>query len=181
MELQSFNPYPLTLLSYLSYYCETKTNYFPLVWGNWGSSVSILSDHRLDDQGSIPGEANDFFPYTLCPDHLWSPLSLLPSAHPGSFPGVKRGRGVTLTTHPHLVLRSRMRSYITSPPWRLHGGCGTVFAAVLGLRQIQSQMMCTTNSVHSLRQKPNTRCPCCLFTVLLKIAMNRPCSDDSAC
>jgi hypothetical protein len=31
-------------------------------------------------------------------------------------------RGVTLTTHPHLVRRSRMtRSYISSPPKRLHG------------------------------------------------------------
>jgi hypothetical protein len=37
-------------------------------------------------------------------------------------PGVKRGRGVTLTTHPHLVRRSRMsRSYTSSPPKRLHG------------------------------------------------------------
>jgi hypothetical protein len=32
-------------------------------------------------------------------------------------PGVKRGRGVTLTTHHYLVPRSRMsRSYISSPP-----------------------------------------------------------------
>jgi len=37
-------------------------------------------------------------------------------------PGVKRGWGVTLTTHPHLVPRSRMsRSYTSSPPKRLHG------------------------------------------------------------
>jgi hypothetical protein len=37
-------------------------------------------------------------------------------------PGVKRGRGVTLTTHPHLVPRLRMsRSYTSSPPRRLHG------------------------------------------------------------
>jgi len=37
-------------------------------------------------------------------------------------PGVKRGRGVTLTTHPHLVPRSGMsRSYTSSPPKRLHG------------------------------------------------------------
>jgi hypothetical protein len=37
-------------------------------------------------------------------------------------PGVKRGRGVMLTTHPHLVPRSWMsRSYISSPPKRLHG------------------------------------------------------------
>jgi hypothetical protein len=34
----------------------------------------------------------------------------------GPFLGVKRGRGVTLTTHPHLVPRSWMsRSYISSP------------------------------------------------------------------
>jgi len=37
-------------------------------------------------------------------------------------PGVKRGRGVTLTTHPYLVPRSWMsRSYTSSPPKRLHG------------------------------------------------------------
>jgi hypothetical protein len=37
-------------------------------------------------------------------------------------PGVKRGRGVTLTTHPHLVPRLRMsRSYTSSPPMCLHG------------------------------------------------------------
>jgi hypothetical protein len=44
----------------------------------------------------------------------------------GPFPGAKRGRGVTLTTHPHLVPRSRMsRNYISSPPqappWRVTG------------------------------------------------------------
>jgi hypothetical protein len=40
-------------------------------------------------------------------------------------PGIERGRDVTLTTHPHLVPRSRMsKSYIISPPWRLHGVYG---------------------------------------------------------
>jgi hypothetical protein len=35
----------------------------------------------------------------------------------GPFPGVKRGRGVTLTTHPHPMPTSRMsRSYTSSPP-----------------------------------------------------------------
>jgi hypothetical protein len=34
----------------------------------------------------------------------------------GRYPGVKRGRGVTLTTHPHLVARSWMsRSYTSRP------------------------------------------------------------------
>jgi hypothetical protein len=37
-------------------------------------------------------------------------------------PGVKPGRGVKLTTHPHIVPRLRMcRSYTSSPPMRLHG------------------------------------------------------------
>jgi hypothetical protein len=37
-------------------------------------------------------------------------------------PGVKRGRSVMLTTHPHLVPRLSMsRSYTSSPPMCLHG------------------------------------------------------------
>jgi len=46
----------------------------------------------------------------------------------GPFPGIKRGRGVTLTTHLHLVPRIRMgRIYTSFPSWRLHGGSGTAF------------------------------------------------------
>jgi hypothetical protein len=48
-----------------------------------------------------------------------------PGAHPasctmgtgGPFPGLKRGRGLKLTTHPHLVPKSKLsRSYTSSPP-----------------------------------------------------------------
>jgi len=40
----------------------------------------------------------------------------------GPFPGAKHGRGVTLTTHPHLVPRSGMnRSYTSCLPKRLRG------------------------------------------------------------
>jgi hypothetical protein len=48
---------------------------------------------------------------------------------PGSpLPGVKSGRGVKLTAHPHLVSRSRMsRSCSTSPPWRLYGVAGQFY------------------------------------------------------
>jgi len=47
------------------------------------------------------------------------PVQWVPGVHS---PGVKRGRGVTLTTHPHLVPRSWMsRKYTSSPPKRLHG------------------------------------------------------------
>jgi hypothetical protein len=69
-----------------------------------------------------PAEAKDFSS-SLC-------AQTCSEAHPasyqmgtgGPFQGVNRGRGVTLTTHPHLVSRSRMsRSYTSFPPSRLHG------------------------------------------------------------
>jgi hypothetical protein len=62
----------------------------------------------------------------MCPDQMWDPLRLQLMGSGGPFPGIKRGRGVTLTTHPHLLQRSRMcMSYSSSPPCRLHGGSGT--------------------------------------------------------
>jgi hypothetical protein len=38
----------------------------------------------------------------------------------GPFPAVKRCRGVTLTTHPHIMPRSVISRSCTSLPWRLH-------------------------------------------------------------
>jgi hypothetical protein len=59
--------------------------------------------------------------------HL-SPTALGPTQPPVQWvpglisPGVKRGQGVMLTSHPHLVPRSWMsRSYTSSPPKRLQG------------------------------------------------------------
>jgi hypothetical protein len=62
---------------------------------SWSTSVSIVSDYRLDDRGSIPAEAKDFSS-SLC-------AQTGSEAHPascimgtvGSFPP----GGVTLTTH----------------------------------------------------------------------------------
>jgi hypothetical protein len=72
-----------------------------------------------------PTEAGDFSS-SLC-------VQTGSGAHPsfctmgtgGPFPGVKRGLGVMLTTHPHLVLMLRVsRSYTSflpqAPPWRDH-------------------------------------------------------------
>jgi hypothetical protein len=87
-----------------------------------GSSVSIVSDYGLDDQAievRSPAEAKGFFLYPLCPDRLWCPPSVLYNGYRGA--GVKRGQGVTLTTHAHLVPRSWMnRSYTFSPSPRLY-------------------------------------------------------------
>jgi hypothetical protein len=85
-----------------------------------GSSVSTASGYGLDGrtmQVRFPIEAKDFS-YSIC-------VQTGSEAHPAScpmgtgilFPKVKRGRGVTLTTHPHPVPRSWMSmSYTSSPP-----------------------------------------------------------------
>jgi hypothetical protein len=66
-----------------------------------GSSGSIVSDYGLDDRPigvRSPAGANDFSS-SLC-------VQTGSRAHPPPVqwvPGVKRGRGVMLTTHPYLV------------------------------------------------------------------------------
>ena len=66
-----------------------------------GNSVGIATDYGLDGPGSNPGR-----------DEILS-IQTDPGAHTasckmgtGSFPGVKCGRGVLLTTHPLLVPQS---------------------------------------------------------------------------
>jgi hypothetical protein len=98
--------------------------------GEPGSSVSMVSGHGLDDrmiQVRSPAEAKGFF---VC-------VQTSSGVHPDSctmgtgvpFPGAKRGRGVTLTTHPHLVPRSWMsRSYTSSVPSPFAACSGTVLA-----------------------------------------------------
>jgi hypothetical protein len=114
-----------------------------------GSSGSIVSDYGLDDRSigvRSPAGAKDFS-YSLC-------VQTGSRAHPasstmgtgGPFPGVKRGRGVTLTTHPHLVPRSRMsRIYTPLPPSASMACSGTAlpyFYVLKGTRAINPQ--CST-------------------------------------
>jgi hypothetical protein len=84
-----------------------------------GSSGRLRAG-RSGDRGSTGAEDFSSSPYVQTGS----------GAHPASYPmgtgalspGIKRGRGVTLTTHPHLVPRLRMsRSYTSSPPICLHG------------------------------------------------------------
>jgi hypothetical protein len=92
------------------------------------SSVSIVSDYGLDDRAievRSPAEVKDFSS-NLC---VQISSEARPASYPmvtkGHFPGVKSGRGVTLTTHPHLVPRTMSKSSLSlslSLSWRKHGG-----------------------------------------------------------
>jgi hypothetical protein len=94
------------LLHQQSIYVQKCTHVFM----SWGSSVSV-SDYRLDDRGSTPAEG--FFLQPLYADQLrptQPPVQWVPEMR------VNGGGGVTPTTHPHLVPRSRMsRSYTPLP------------------------------------------------------------------
>jgi hypothetical protein len=63
-----------------------------------------------------PAEAKDFSSNLCVQTGSEAHPASCPMGTGGPFPGAKRGRGVTLTTHPHLLPRSRMsRSYTSSP------------------------------------------------------------------
>jgi len=64
--------------------------------GGPGSSVGIVTGYGLDGPGSNPGGGEIF---CTSPDRPWGPPSLLYNGYWVS-PGVKSGRGVTLTPHP---------------------------------------------------------------------------------
>jgi hypothetical protein len=112
----------------LSYYMTALTPSccnlcdLPTFQESQGSSGSIVSDYGPDDRVRSPTGAEDFF---LAPASRTAlgptqpPIQWLPGV---LYPGVKRGRGVMLTTHPHLVPRLSMNSsYTSSPPMCLHG------------------------------------------------------------
>jgi hypothetical protein len=61
---------------------------------------SIVSDYRPDDRGSTPAKAMDFSSSLYVQTRSGAHPAFSPMGKGGSFPGVNRGQGVTLTTHP---------------------------------------------------------------------------------
>jgi len=73
--------------------------------------VGIEADYGLDIPGSNLGGDEIFRPSRLTLEPTQPPVKYVP----GLSPGVKCGRGVLLTTHPLLVLRSWKNRAITLP------------------------------------------------------------------
>ena len=113
----------------LPYYHDMRNKIFhkcTLLSFGTGNIVGIATGYGLDDPGSNSGQAR-----------FSAPVQTGPGAHPasymmgtGSFPGVKSGRGVTLTPHPLLVLWSlKGRAIPLLPLW--------------AIRPVQSLSACT--------------------------------------
>jgi hypothetical protein len=66
-----------------------------------------------------------------------------------TFPRIKRGWGVTLTTQPHEKPRSRIsRSYTSSSTWLQHGGKRDSFTLLFYIYTLQSAIKYDVTVVH---------------------------------
>jgi hypothetical protein len=87
----------------------------------------------------------EFFSSSPRQDRLWVPPSLLSNGYQRLFPWGKNGRGVKLTTHLHLLLRSKNEwSYSSTPPIRLHG---VMLSQITGTTS-PLFVICTVNCVY---------------------------------
>jgi hypothetical protein len=80
--------------------------------------LSVVSDYRLDDRAievRSSSEGNNFSSSLCIQTDCEAHPASCPVGTGGPFPGVKRGRGVTLTTHPHLQLGDHE---LASGDWR---------------------------------------------------------------
>jgi hypothetical protein len=99
------------------------------------SVTCLATDGRPGDRGSIPGRGERIFPLASVSRPALGPTQPPVQWVPGVLsPGLKRGRGVTLTTPPHPVPRSRMsRSYTSSPSSAFVACSGTALAFRINL------------------------------------------------
>ena len=114
----------------------------PLARDSLCSMKFVTNIHAISGPGSSVGIATGYGLDSPVMESRWgarfsAPVQTGPGAYPasctmdtGSYPGVKSGRGVTLTSHPLLVLRSRKSRAIPLLPLR-------------AVRPVQSLSACT--------------------------------------
>jgi len=147
--------------------------------GGQVSSVIIVSGYGLGDREievRPPAEAN------LCVQTSSGAHSACcPMGTGGPFPGVKRVRDVTLTTHHHLVPRSRIsRSYTSSSPSAFTACSGTPLIKLVAIPTILfcSKRTCLRVTVHELSPLSKilipkwNRPPLSYFWFLIKISFS---------
>jgi hypothetical protein len=98
------------VISSLVVHVETGMLYMPCMDTMWSVLLGKRreTNYGLDGRGSIPGRDEIFLFFITGLDWLWGPPSLISNGYRGLFPRGQSGRGVKLTTHLHLVPRSRM-------------------------------------------------------------------------
>jgi hypothetical protein len=150
----------------------------PLFWlstnyecrrGSRVSSVSIVSDYGLDDRAigvrSPAGALTSVSRPALGPTQ--PPVKWVPGV---LSPGVKRGRGVMLTTHPHLVPRSwKSRSYTPLPPSAFMACRGTALLLRMQENEVR-RLICILYALYStaIADYPDYVC----LTVHLRLTSN---------
>jgi len=109
------------------------------VHGGPGSSVGIATDYGLDGAGSNPGRDEIYRPSRPA----LGPTPASCKMGTGSFPGLKCGRGVLLTTHPLLVPRSgKSRAMpLTHPLGHAWPTTGSLYSFCARLLQILSTLL----------------------------------------
>jgi hypothetical protein len=91
--------------------------------GNIAVDGKISRLQHGEERGSILAEMYFFPLVSVSRPALEVHTASYPMGNGVPFPGVKGGRCVTLATHSHVIPTSGINgSYVSSPPWRLHGG-----------------------------------------------------------
>jgi hypothetical protein len=128
MKVRCYNCVVRTSTSYGTWTPKLKTfqTFLVLYERSWGSSVSSVWLHT-GRPGIYAWYRQKIFSSSFCGQtRSEAHRASYAMGTGGPFPGVKRGRVVTLIANPHLVPRSIMSmSYNCSLPWRLHGDSGT--------------------------------------------------------
>jgi hypothetical protein len=129
---QHTNHYTTKGTSYISQACLSSSKFILLHLANlvtlcrsWGSSVSTVSDYKLDDRAigvRSLARADDFSSNFVCAERFWAHLASCPMGTEGPFLGVKSRPGGDADHSPpsSAEVMNELELYSSSPK-RLHG------------------------------------------------------------